>query len=104
MATIDITTAPSVTLETQPATRREAAALEIAQHEVGSMIMHRMKRLLVVCDMHGDDLRAILTPTSQKRVNLNDGRAVMRQALLTEMNQLAFDIEKRLEQTWPSKL
>ena len=81
--------------------QREATALESVQSEIGFMVMHRMKRLLVICDMHGADLREILSATSQKKIDVHDGRAVMREAILTECNRLASEIQRRLDQTWP---
>jgi len=107
-ATVTVETAqvpdltPKAILAEMP-NRREATKLETVEHEIGFMISHRMKRLLVICDMHGDDLSKILSPVSMKKVDVHDGRSVMREAILSELNQLNREISSRLNDTWPLK-
>jgi len=95
--------ATSKTVNVPVEVRREATPKESLQHEIGGMVQHRMRRLLVVCDMHGADLKEILSTASQRKVNIHDGRAVLREALLTEFNQMSRDIQARIDQTWPLK-
>lgn len=80
----------------------DVTELDNITYEIGAMVKSRMTRLLVVCDMHGPDLREIIGPRISQ-MNVHDGRSVMREAILAELNRLSRDIAKRLDQTWPSK-
>lgn len=77
--------------------RRAASDVENARYEINGMVQSRMKRMLVMLDMHGDDIREILSVKSQGNINIHDGRSVMREAILSEMNRLNRDIQKVLE-------
>lgn len=76
--------------------RIEATPIESVQYDIAAMVKSRMTRLLVVCDMHGADLREILGPKVDQ-LNVHDGRSVMREAILAEMNRLNRDIQKTLD-------
>lgn len=80
------------------ATATEATPLESVKYEIGALILSRMRRLLVICDMHGDDLREVSLAPGQPEVP--DGRAVMRAAITADMGELSHFIDIRLGQMW----
>jgi len=80
--------------------RQEASVLDSTKYDIAAMVKNRMARLLVVCDMHGADLREIIGP-KVANINIHDGRTVMREAILAEMNRLSRDIQKVLDAQWP---
>lgn len=92
----------STTGSTPAVERAEASAFDEVKYDIGGMVNSRMKRLLVVCDMHGSDLREIIGPRANQ-INIHDGRTVMREALLAELNRLNRDIQKRLDQYEPGR-
>lgn len=77
--------------------RAEASVLDSVKYDVAGMVNSRMKRMLVVLDMHGADIREIVGSRSNQ-INIHDGRSVMRETILAEMNRLGRDIQKLLDQ------
>jgi hypothetical protein len=75
--------------------RVEATRWEGVKYEIGGMIAHYQQRMIVICDMHGRDLREVLT-TSDSGVSYNDGRQVMHSAIRCDMSKLSEYICDRL--------
>lgn len=68
--------------------RVEATRWEGVKYEIGGMISHYQQRMVVICDMHGRDLRDV-SITSDSITNNNDGRQVMHSAIRCDMSKLS---------------
>lgn len=79
-----------------PATeRQEAPPLENAKYDIDLMIVNTRGRLLVICDMHGSDLREVLLPPGQVR-ELTGSSLVMKTAIASDMDRLFDNVRGRL--------